>query len=69
MKYTIINVDTGSALEMNFKSEEQLNEWLEINKNFKSLGKSKNDLPTRHVRMQRWKEKMIYLVDGGHNEK
>ena len=57
MKYTIVNVDTGSALEMNFKSEEQLNEWLEINKNFKSLGKSKNDLPTRHVRMQRWKDK------------
>lgn len=57
MKYAIMNIRTGSALEMNFRSTEQLEEWLEINKDFKSLGKIEKYLPTRHVRMQRWKDK------------
>ena len=57
MKHAIINRRTGSALEMNFNSTEQLNEWLEINKEFESLGEVKTYLPTRHVRMQRWKDK------------
>jgi hypothetical protein len=49
MKFTILNSDTGSALEMNFESENQLTQWLEINSNFKSLGEAKGYLPTRHV--------------------
>ena len=52
MKFTILNSDTGSALEMNFESENQLTRWLEINSNFKSLGEAKSYLPTRHVRMK-----------------
>ena len=52
MKFTILNSDTGSALEMNFESENQLTQWLEINSNFKSLGEAKSYLPTRHVRMK-----------------
>ena len=52
MKFTILNSETGSALEMNFESENQLTRWLEINSNFKSLGEAKSYLPTRHVRMK-----------------
>ena len=52
MLFTILNSDTGSALEMNFESENQLTQWLEINSNFKSLGEAKSYLPTRHVRMK-----------------
>ena len=31
-------------------------EWLDMNKEFESLGPVEKALPTRHVRMQRWKE-------------
>ena len=34
MKYYILNTDNGSVTEMNFESEVQLNQWLEINPNF-----------------------------------
>tara|TARA_B100001093_G_scaffold370385_1_gene355355 strand:- start:132 stop:326 length:195 start_codon:yes stop_codon:yes gene_type:complete len=52
MRFTILNSDTGSALEMNFQNKDQLKRWLEINVNFKLLGETKSYLPTRHVRMK-----------------
>ena len=52
MRFTILNSDTGSALEMNFQNKDQLTRWLEINGNFKLLGETKSYLPTRHVRMK-----------------
>lgn len=52
MRFTILNSDTGSALDMNFESNDQLKLWLEINVNFKLLGEAKSYLPTRHVRMK-----------------
>ena len=51
MKYYILNTDNGSVMEMNFESEVQLAQWLEINPNFESRGEAKGTLPTRHVRM------------------
>jgi len=57
MKYTILNRRIGSALEMNFSNADQLNRWLDINEDFESLGPVEKYLPTRHVRMQRWKDK------------
>jgi len=51
MKYTILNTTNGSAMEMCFDSEEQLQRWLLINPNFKNLGVIEYALPTRHVRM------------------
>ena len=52
MRFTILNSDTGTALEMNFQNKDQLTRWLEINGNFKLLGETKSYLPTRHVRMK-----------------
>ena len=51
MKYTILNTTNGSAMEMCFDSEEQLQRWLSINPSFKNLGVIEYALPTRHVRM------------------
>ena len=51
MKYYVLNTDNGSVTEMNFESEVQLTQWLEINPNFESRGEAKGTLPTRHVRM------------------
>ena len=51
MKYYILNTDNGSVTEMNFESEVQLTQWLEINPNFESRGEAKGTLTTRHVRM------------------
>tara|TARA_B100000212_G_scaffold310828_1_gene262149 strand:+ start:481 stop:669 length:189 start_codon:yes stop_codon:yes gene_type:complete len=51
MKYTILNTSNGSAMEMCFDSEEQLQRWLLINPSFKNLGVIEYALPTRHVRM------------------
>ncbi len=56
MKYTILNTGTGSALEMAFDSEEQLQRWLEINPNFRNMGVVEYTLPTRHVRMKNKEE-------------
>tara|TARA_B100001287_G_C22681628_1_gene530768 strand:- start:3047 stop:3235 length:189 start_codon:yes stop_codon:yes gene_type:complete len=52
MKCTILNSDTGSAMEMIFESKEQLDRWLELNPNFKNVGTIDYELPTRHVRMK-----------------
>ena len=52
MKYTILNTNNGSAIEMIFDSEEQLQRWLTLNSSFKNLGQVEFALPTRHVRMQ-----------------
>ena len=52
MKVTIINRRNGSAMEMNFDDEQQIQRWLEINPIFECLGPLDNELPTRHVRMQ-----------------
>ena len=52
MKYTILNTSNGSAMEMRFDSEEQLQRWLLINPDFKNLGVIEYTLPTRHVRMK-----------------
>ena len=53
MKVTIINRSNGSAMEMNFDNEEQKQRWLEINPTYECLGPLENQLPTRHVRMQK----------------
>jgi len=55
-KYTILNENTGSAMQMAFDSNEQLKKWLDINPDFKNLGVIDYDLPTRHVRMQNKEE-------------
>ena len=52
MKYAIIDRETGTAMEMNFESERELESWLEINPSFDNLGIISYTLPTRHVRMQ-----------------
>ena len=52
MTYTILNVTNGSAMEMVFESDQQLERWLELNPNFKNLGRVDYELPTRHVRMK-----------------
>ena len=57
MRYNILNRRIGSALEMNFKTEESLYSWLEDNQEYDNLGPVEGFLPTRHVRMQRWKDK------------
>jgi len=51
MKYTILNTNNGSAMEMNFESKEQLDRWLSLNPDFKNVGEIEYSLPTRHVRM------------------
>ena len=51
MKYTILNTNNGSAMEMSFDSKEQLDKWLSLNPDFKNVGKIEYSLPTRHVRM------------------
>lgn len=56
MKYTILNTSNGSAMEMTFDSQEQLDRWLNLNPNFKNLGVIQYTLPTRHVRMQKQDE-------------
>ena len=74
MRYAIINRSTCSVLDMNFKDEKQLKEWLDMNKEFESLGPVEKALPTRHVRMQRWKDsfdqfhgkKRMYTTDKDH---
>ncbi len=60
MRFTIFNSDTGTALEMNFESEDQLKKWLHLNDNFKSLGQTNSYLPTRHVRMKDNDEEFWY---------
>ncbi len=55
-KYTILNENTGSAMQMSFDSFDQLKKWLDINPDFKNLGVIDYDLPTRHVRMQNKEE-------------
>tara|TARA_B100000424_G_scaffold257178_1_gene237826 strand:+ start:530 stop:721 length:192 start_codon:yes stop_codon:yes gene_type:complete len=55
-KYTILNENTGSAMQMAFDSFDQLKKWLDINPDFKNLGVIDYDLPTRHVRMQNKEE-------------
>ena len=52
MKYTILNTNNGSAMEMTFDSKEQLDRWLSLNQDFKNVGEIEYSLPTRHVRMQ-----------------
>ena len=52
MKYTILNTGNGSAMEMIFESQDQLEKWLALNPSFKNLGQVEFALPTRHVRMQ-----------------
>ena len=74
MRYAIINRSTCSVLDMNFKDEKQLKEWLDMNKEFKSLGPVEKGLPTRHVRMRRWKDsfdqfhgkKRMYTIEKDH---
>ena len=39
MKYTILNTNNGSAMEMTFESKEQLDRWLSLNPDFKNVGK------------------------------
>ena len=51
MTYTILNRGNGSATEMYFDTEHQLQRWLETNKTFENLGVISYTLPTRHVRM------------------
>ena len=51
MTYTILNRVNGSASEMFFDTEHQLDKWLETNKTFENLGIVPYALPTRHVRM------------------
>ena len=51
MTYTILNRGNGSASEMFFNTEHQLQRWLETNNTFENLGVISYTLPTRHVRM------------------
>ena len=51
MTYTILNRGNGSATEMYFDNEHQLQRWLDTNKTFENLGIVPYALPTRHVRM------------------
>ena len=51
MTYTILNRVNGSATEMYFDTEHQLQRWLDKNKTFENLGVISYTLPTRHVRM------------------
>ena len=52
MKYAIIKRESGTVMEMNFESEEELDNWLEINPSFENLGVIDYSLPMRHVRIQ-----------------
>lgn len=51
MTYTILNRGNGSATQMYFDTENQLQSWLDKNKSFENLGVVPYTLPTRHVRM------------------
>lgn len=59
MKYAIINRQNGSAMEMHFQSESELENWLEINPTYDNLGIIDYSLPTRHVRMQNKDESSV----------
>ena len=39
MKYTILNTNNGSAMEMTFDSKEQLDRWLPLTQTLKMLEK------------------------------
>jgi len=52
MKYTILCEHSGDVQEMTFKDKRQLSHWLKNNTGFRSLGKTEQYLPTRHVRMK-----------------
>ena len=56
MKFTILNTNNGSAMEMTFESKKQLDRWLSLNPDFKNVGEIEYSLPTRHVRMRNKEE-------------
>jgi hypothetical protein len=52
-KYAILNRNTGDVQVMSFNSELHLKKYMVVlGPNYEALEETKNELPTRHVRMK-----------------